>query len=127
DARLGIRREPGERERLLLGFGVEEARVRFMPTMPPIENGRGYVTLDRDRLVVVTQAGQVTAPEGGTVDIAGSVMVIPDVKVRPQPAEVQLRATGPITAALSLLDQPPLNVMRKSGRPVDLAEGRAEV
>jgi hypothetical protein len=54
-------------------------------------------------------------------------MVIPDVNLRPQPAEVRLRTGGPITATLSLLDQPPLNVMQRAGRPVGLAEGRAEM
>ena len=47
----------------------------------------------------------------------------PTCALRPQPAEVRSPASGPITAMLSLLDQPPLQVMQKAGRPVDAGRG----
>ncbi len=42
------------------------------------------------------------------------------------PTTVGLRAAGPITAVLSLLDQAPWRFLSSAGLPVDLAEGQAE-
>ncbi len=71
--------------------------------------------------------GIVTPPEGGTVDIAGSVFAVPDIFAHPAHGDVQLRAKAPLTAVLSLLDQPPFNYMEKAGQPVTLGTGMAEV
>lgn len=127
DARGALRRAPGEPERLMLGFGFEGAKVRFMHTMPPLEDLHGYVSLADDRLVVRADGGRLEAPEGGTIDLAGTVFQIPDVHLHMAPAEVGMRARGPVTAVLSLLDQEPLGVMRRAGRPVALAEGDADL
>jgi hypothetical protein len=121
----GLRREPGKPDRRLLGLSFANAAVRWLPTMPPIEAGSGFVTLDGARLTVTAEGGHIRAREGGDVDIAGSVFLVPDVRVRPQPAEVQLAVAGPVTAALSILDEAPLNVMKRAGQPVDVADGQA--
>jgi hypothetical protein len=127
DARGALRRAPGQPERVMLGLGFEGVSVRFMRTMPPATEGRGYVSLADDRLVVHADAGRVEAPEGGRIDIAGTVFQVPDIRRKPAPAVVDLKAKGPITAVLSMLDQPPFRVMQKAGRPVALAEGQADL
>ena len=126
-ARAGFRHLPGQPNRLLVGFGFEQGAVRWLATMPPITAVRGYASIDGDRLVLTAEKGTVTPPEGGAIDIAGTVMSLPDMRRKPAPLRVDLKARGPITSVLSLLDQPPLTVMRRAGRPVDLAQGQADV
>lgn len=69
----------------------------------------------------------MTAPQGGRVDITGTSFDIPDVAVKRTPAQVNLRTRSTITAALSLLDEPPLEFLTKAGREVTLADGMAEL
>ncbi|KNG93138.1 hypothetical protein ATO11_14665 [Pseudaestuariivita atlantica] len=120
--------EPGadQKVNLYLGFGFDDARVRFMKTLPPIEDGSGQFTLYDGRLAVSARGGHITAPEGGRIEVGGTEYVMPDLRLRPNPAEIALQGEGPVTAILSLLDQPPFRFLTKAGQPVTLArEGRA--
>lgn len=113
---------------LYVDFGFRDGETRFLKTMPPLKGAQGHATLLRDRFVVVADAGYVDAPQGGRVDVAGTSFIIPDVKIKDfTPGVVRLRANGPIQAALSLLDQPPLAIMTKAGRTPDIATGQATV
>ncbi|MCR8723558.1 YhdP family protein [Frigidibacter sp. ROC022] len=127
DARGAWRRAPGQADRTMLGATFNAASMRFMKTMPPITSGSGYLSIDGDRMVVRADTGLVQAPEGGVLDIAGTVFVVPDIRVKPAQGEISLAARGPIPAVLSLLDQNPFRVMQKAGRPVALAEGQADL
>ncbi|MHA6344168.1 YhdP family protein [Roseivivax sp. CAU 1761] len=127
DAIFALRRDPGERPDLYVDFRFEEARVRFHETLPPAEAASGQFTFWQDRLSVAVSQGRLVPPEGGAVDIAGTAFVIPDTAQRPAQGDLRLRAEAPLTAALSLLDQEPLAVMRRSGRPVDLGSGRVRI
>jgi hypothetical protein len=125
---LALRRAPEEKLHSYLAFDYEDATVQFMRTMPPITGGRGHMSLDGPRLVVTVDEGRVAAPQGGPVDVAGSSFIIPDVGIKDfTPAVIRLDTRSSITAALSLLDQEPLNVMSKANLPVALAEGRADL
>ncbi|MBC7153824.1 MAG: hypothetical protein H5U19_04270 [Rhodobacteraceae bacterium] len=122
-----LRLEPGATPEVTLGYEFRDAHVRFLPTLPEATAASGYASLRGKTYVTTALAGHVTAPEGGDLDIAGSVFVVPDITKKPGMGEVDLRADGPITAALSLLDQPPFRFLEKAGRGVDLATGRAIV
>jgi hypothetical protein len=123
----GLRLSPGAAPRLSLGYEFTDADVRFIKTLPPIQQGRGYATIADTTYTMVVDAGHVAAPQGGDIDVAGSVFEVPDITVKPPPAEVKLKTDSTITAALSLLDQPPFGFMTKAGLPVDLADGRARL
>ncbi|MAQ45717.1 MAG: hypothetical protein CL812_07630 [Confluentimicrobium sp.] len=127
DARAAIRTGAGGTPQVSAVFEFRDAEVRVMRNLPPVTQARGYATLDGDSFTVSVESGQMVAPEGGTLDMAGTVFRVLDVKQKPAPAEITLRAGGPVTAALSLLDQPPLSLMSKAQRPVDIADGHAEV
>ncbi len=122
-----LRLEPTAKPDLFLGFDFEDLTARFMKHMPPMQKVRGHASLMRSRFAVTAEAGHVVAPEGGALDITGTSFVVPDVRIKPSPAQVLLRGEGTITSALSLLDQEPLRAMQKADRPVRLAEGRAEL
>ncbi len=125
---IALRRAPGQKIQSFVGFDYAEADVRFMKTMPPVKEAKGQVTLEENRVVVSVDAGSVTAPVGGNLNVAGSSFIIPDIRVKGgAPAHVDLRSESPIQAALSIIDQPPLRVLERAGRKPDLAEGVALV
>lgn len=125
--RTAVRLAPGVEPRVSLTYDYSGAGVRFLRTLPPIVGGVGYAALDGSRYTLVLDRGAVVPPQGGRIDVAGSVFAVPDITARPSVAEVTLRTQGSLTATLSLLDQPPFGFLTKAGQPVDLGEGTARV
>jgi hypothetical protein len=124
DVHAGLRIAPGAAPQLALGYDFAGTELRAMPTLPPVQGARGHAVIEGDRYAVVLAAGGVAAPVGGSVDVAGSVLIVPDITAQPATGEVRLQARGPMTAMLSLLDQPPILAMQKAGQPVGLGEGQ---
>lgn len=123
-----LRGAPDQKPNVYASFDYSGATVRYSPNLPPVTRGKGHATLLDNRFVVSVDAGQVKAPQGGRVDVAGSSFIIPDVSVTGGPPSVaRLRTSGSVTAALALLNLPPLSVMDNAGLPVTLAEGRADL
>ncbi|MEZ5731346.1 MAG: AsmA-like C-terminal region-containing protein [Paracoccaceae bacterium] len=127
DAKAAFRARPGVEPHFSLGYEYRATDVRILKTLPPVTDGEGYAVINDYSYTLVVDKGHVTAPTGGRVNVAGSVLSIPDLRIKPAPAKIRLRTESDITAALSLLDQPPFEFLSKAGRPVDLAEGRARV
>ncbi|MCB2124520.1 MAG: hypothetical protein H6897_02270 [Rhodobacteraceae bacterium] len=125
DVNAAFRLSPGAEPHFHLGWEFRDTEVRVIRTLPPIEDGAGYATIDNYTYTLVVDRGHVTPPEGGIIDVAGSVMSIPDLRIKPAPARFTLKTESTITAALALLDEKPFEFMKKAGRPVDVAEGRA--
>ncbi|WP_308342303.1 YhdP family protein [Roseobacter insulae] len=128
DATAALRWTAGQAPDTYLGFDFVGADVRFLKEMPLIKGGKGHASLLRDRFVLVVDEGKVQAPEGGAVTVTGSSFIIPDVTAKEgTPAVVRLLTSSTVTAALSMLDQPPLKVMTKAALPVSIAEGWASL
>nr|WP_232897235.1 DUF3971 domain-containing protein [Pontibaca salina] len=128
DINIALRLQPGEKPNIYVDFDFSGGTVRFAKTMPPIVGAAGQAMLMDHRLVVTANEGQVTPEQGGPLDIAGTSFIIPDTTIRKAaPASVDLRATGSVTAALSLLNRPPLQVLKSTDLPVDLAEGQVQL
>ena len=123
DTRLNIRVTPGAEPLVSLSFKFTDAVVRFLKTLPVAENGIGFASIIGKRFSLVVEQGLVVAPNGGVLDAAGTSLEIPDIAAKPARMEVDLRARGDIPAALSLLDEKPFQIMTRSGRPIDLAQG----
>lgn len=124
DANFAIRGRAGEKPDVYADFAYEGVSIKFMPTMPPITGTSGRASLLRNRFVTTASAGRIEAETGGGVDVAGTSFIIPDVSIKQgAPAIVKYKGTGEVPAVLSLLDNDPLNVMQKSGLPVDVADG----
>ncbi|TMM55581.1 hypothetical protein FDT80_01680 [Sulfitobacter sabulilitoris] len=126
DIDVALRKAPGQRAGLYLSFDFDGADIRVMKTLPVIDAAQGHASLLENRFVLAVDHGTLSAPQGGEVDMAGSSFIIPDVTVKGgAPAIVRLSTRSTITAALSLLNQPPMQVMDKAGQPVTVADGRA--
>lgn len=122
-----LRVNTGEKPTYALGYEFEDANVRYIKTLPPVIGAKGHGSIAAGLLTVVADGGHVTAPTGGVLDVAGTVFQIPDINIKGPPAVVTLKARGPIAAALSLLDQPPFQILTKANQPVDLATGHADI
>lgn len=125
DVEAALRIAPGKEPVLSLGYDFRAADVRFIRTLPPIRDADGYATVEGQTYTMVVSRGSVTPPLGGVIDMAGSVFSVLDITRRPAQAEVILRTSSSLTAALSLLDEPPFGFLAKAGRPVDLGQGQA--
>lgn len=127
NVRAGLRLTPGDMPRFSLGYEFSEAEVRFVRTLPPVLDARGHATLDNLTYTVKLDRGHVLPPEGGRIEADGSVFQIADISQRPATAKIDLVTSSPLTATLSLLDQPPFSFFSKAGQPVNLGDGRAEL
>lgn len=124
DANLAFRLGPDAAPDIYLDFGFSDAQIRYLKTLPPIQGGAGHATLIGNRMVGTLTAGRIETGAMGTLDIAGSSYIIPDVAARPAtPAIARIELAGPVPAAMWLLNQKPLEALKKSALPVDLAQG----
>lgn len=127
DVKAAVRLAPDTAPVADLSYEFRDATVRFMKTMPPVEQGVGYSSISGNAFTMVLDSGFVTAPEGGLVNAAGTVVRVGDIRQRPATGEITLKTDSSVQAMLSLLDLPPLQIMSRAGQPTDLASGRAQV
>ncbi|NRB16455.1 MAG: DUF3971 domain-containing protein [Rhodobacteraceae bacterium] len=128
DVNLALRGRGGKKPFVSLNLGFEDGVVQFQKNLPPLRNASGQFSIYGKRLVVMATAGTVTADQGGEIDVAGTSFIIPDMSVKKGgPGIARVVASGPVTAVLSLLNRPPLSVLKNSNLPVDLASGLVRV
>lgn len=128
DLDFALRLRPGEKPDMYTDFEFENTKLRFAKTLPPIQNAQGQASLLNRRFTVSAQKGIVIADEGGEVDASGTSFIIPDTSIKKTtPGIARVQASGSVTAALSLLDRPPLQLLTKANLPVDLAEGQVSL
>jgi len=125
---FALRLQPGSKPDIYLDFGFDQAKIRFAKTLPVLQNAQGQASLIDNRFTASAVSGVVIADDGGAVDASGTSFIIPDTRIKQRsPSITRIRAKGSATAALSLLDRPPLSLLTKAGLPVDLAEGEVSL
>jgi hypothetical protein len=102
-------------EAMALTFAFRDGVGHYFRPLPPIEGAAGWGEATLDTFTLTLDAGTVTPPGGGAVDLAGSTFFIPELDHRATPAEITVRGTGPIAAVLETLDFPPLGFVSKLG------------
>lgn len=127
DARAGLTLNQGQRPDIAMSFQFRDSVLKPMKTLPPIENASGYAAIGRYRFAITLEEGDVTAPEGGEIDMSGSTFRVMDMKQKPSIAELLWQSDSSVTAALSVLDLEPFRFLSKAGQPVDLAQGQARI
>ncbi len=127
NVKAGVRLIPETEPQLLLGYEFSETDVRFLKALPPIKAGSGYSSIEGQTYSLVLEKGFVTPPLGGDIDVAGTVFKIPDISQKPTVADITLATDSSLTAALSLLNQPPFEFLTKAKRPVALGQGHAKL
>ncbi len=127
DAVAALRFAPGdEKPRLNVTFGYRDAKVRVMKGVPPVVHGAGIGSLIDHRLAIEVERASMPVEDRGVLDLAGSTFVIPDGRIKPNPAEIDIAAKGPLAALLGVLDAPRFALLTKAGRDADLATGEIE-
>ena len=126
DAEVGLRGRGGNKPFLSVDLNFRDAEVKYHRTLPNVVQAAGQLSIHGTRLVVTATEGLLLPPEGGPLDMSGTSFIIPDTSLPPGEGFGILRAAadGSATAALSLLNMPPLSLMDKLDRPVDLADGQ---
>jgi hypothetical protein len=128
DVRAALRAGPGGgAPRLSLDYDYHAATVRLLPGFPPLTAVEGHATLADNVYTLHARGGRIEPPEGGPIDIAGSVFRVPDTTRMPGVAEITVEAGGSVTAVLSLLDQPPFGFAAAAGIAPAVAAGTARV
>ncbi len=127
DLNAGLRIAPERPAQFAAGFAFADATVRFLRDVPPITEGVGTGSFIDNRFVISVDEGVVQAPQGGPMQLDGSVFSIPDTRIRNPPAEIALQISSSVTAALSVLNRRPFQYLDKANLPVALADGRARV
>lgn len=122
----GLRFDTGEKPDAILSFEFEDGVVRFLDRMPPLTGASGRASLLDRKFTLYLDEGEVDTGMRGVLSAAGSVFTVPDTRPKPAMGEIELRAEGPLQAALEILNRPPLNIMDRAGRTPDIADATAE-
>ena len=127
DVAVGLRVAQRTPATVAARFDFDGATMTFMRTLPPIVAAKGAGHIQDNQLVVSLDAGTVTPPQGGRVDVTGTTFKVLDMRIPRGQAQLDLALSSTITAALSLVDHPPFAFISKANQPVTLADGRADV
>nr|WP_170399748.1 DUF3971 domain-containing protein [Ruegeria arenilitoris] len=128
DVDFALRLLPGNKPDIYLDFGFDKAKIRFAKTLPPLVDGQGQASLINNRFTATAESGVVIADQGGSINATGTSFIIPDTSIKGvSPSITRITAKGSVTAAMSLLDRPPLELLTKANLPVDLAEGEVSL
>lgn len=125
---LALRVKPQQKPQIYVNFDYDDATIKFLKNLPPITGATGQASLNGTRFVATAIEGRVVADEGGAVDVGGTSFIIPDIGIKKAaPGVVRLNGTGSVTSVMSLLNRPPLEVLKGTPFPVDLAQGLARL
>ncbi|MEM9781702.1 MAG: AsmA-like C-terminal domain-containing protein [Pseudomonadota bacterium] len=112
---------------LAMDFEYRDLVAEPLKGMPPIVGGSGSATLTANDLVLAMTTGTVSPSPNLTVDLAGSSMRLFDFGSPVTPADIALRARGPVDGVLGVIDRPPLRLVTKLGLPLGPVDGQAEL
>jgi hypothetical protein len=110
-----------------LDFTFSELVSSYLKDMTPIENASGRGTLTLNTFDLLVERGEVVPVEGSAVQLAGSVIRMPDLEGRPSPALITLRASGETSTILTLINEQPLGLIDKLGLDPATIRGNGEV
>ncbi|MCB1337028.1 MAG: hypothetical protein KDK10_06085 [Maritimibacter sp.] len=126
DGLLAFRMVPGGKLTMNGTFGIENAAVQPIATLPPVEIAQGYGNLAPGRLAFAAEAATLTAPGGEVLDLSGTSYLIPDLKAHPQMGVVNLALAGTARGTMSVLNEKPFEIFRSAASNLgpDMARGQ---
>ncbi len=122
-----LRLVPEAEPRVGLTFDFEEGRVRFLPLMPPIEDGYGHAAIIDGGFSISLARGVVRDEGGVPAELGGSTFQILDVFEQPGDALLRLKVLAPLATVLRIMNNRPFEVLEDSGLPPDLALATARL
>ncbi|MBY8975787.1 AsmA-like C-terminal domain-containing protein [Rhodobacteraceae bacterium NNCM2] len=112
---------------LSLDFSFSELTSRYITGMSPIEGASGQGHLTFHDFYLFMDHGHVVPQEGKRIVLNGSSMVFRDLWGIVTPTEVELTGGGDLGAILRLIDQDPLNLVRKIDLDPSQINGTASI
>ena len=122
-----LRFHSGEKPDIGLSFDFDGGAVKFLRAMPTLTDAAGRAELSNHRFSLVLDSGQVVAATGDVIKAAGSRFTIADVRPKPAIGTIDLATTGTLTGSLSVLNNPPLRIMERAQREIDIADAQTDV
>jgi hypothetical protein len=93
------------------------ARVGYVPGMPPVENVNAEATFDLKTMAIRINSGNI-----GNIRVVPFTLQINGLSEVDQDVDIPLQVTGPLPEVMQLLDHPPLGYAKMLGlSPSDLA------
>ncbi|KAB7615730.1 hypothetical protein F9L33_02920 [Amylibacter sp. SFDW26] len=108
-------------------FDIEDAKVRYLKTLPVIQSGFGKGHLTEKTFSAFLSTGHVISPNGEKIIIDGSKFTVPNLTAKPSIGEVDLKAKSTLQGALFLLDEQPFEFLKKVNLKPNLGTGQADV
>ncbi|MCV6593382.1 MAG: DUF3971 domain-containing protein [Silicimonas sp.] len=120
-----IRFVSGAKPDLALSFDFDGGAAAFLKTMPPLEALSGRASFFNHDFTLAIEKGGVRNPDGAWISAGGSVFRVADTRPKPSFAQIGIAARGALPSLLELLNNAPLRIMERAGRPTDLARAEA--
>lgn len=111
-----------ENERMALSFAFEDAAFRYISTMTPLTGGSGRGTLFGNSFELTMDRGFI-----GDTPVRNGYVNIPRLNPRGAIATFGGEATARAQAVLSLIDEPPLNLVSDYGLDPEMITGQGDV
>ncbi|EPX79152.1 YhdP family protein [Litoreibacter arenae] len=127
NAHASLRVRPETAPEAAVSFDISDARVKFLKTLPPVEQAYGYASISGKSFNLALRSGVISALETGSLQASGSVMQIQDMTATPATAVFDLELDGPLSAALVLLDEKPFEFLTKSELTPNVVTGTAAI
>lgn len=110
-----------------LSLAFEDAVAHPLRPLPPVTGAAGWAEFDGTGFALTLERGGAVLPGYGRLDLAGSSVRVPRVAGEAVPAAITIEATGPLGAALAVIDGPPLGLLQRAGIAPALFEGDATI
>lgn len=110
---------------LSIEFVTKGPTVRLVEGLPPVNDTDIVLQVRGRRATVSMGRGIVDLPSGRKLTLVNGVFDVPDTQTKHPPAQVKVRAEGPVPAAAELLAMERLR--NASGAPLDPATTRGNV
>ena len=119
-------------ENFAIDFEFRDLEGRYLQEMTPITGAAGHGRATLDAFALSLTEGRVDYRSSGgndddVIELAGSRFSIPTFDDAIPPADILIRAEGPIRSVLTLIDEPPLSLVGKLGLDPKAVRGRATV
>lgn len=125
NVRMAMRSGAEKATARLISWEFADTTLRYIKSQPPIENTSGFATIDGNRMSLTVDQGVIVPPIGGPIDMAGSLILIPDISTPPAQAQLRLQGQSEIRSILSTLNLAPFHVLRNASFGADVAMGNA--
>lgn len=102
------------------GFDYEGLEVNYFPPLPPVRAIAGHATFDSHKMDLTIDSGTL-----GDIAVSQGALEITGFDQDDRAIDIGLSIDGPLRTALTVLDSPPLAVVRKLGFGPDDTSGHA--